>query len=361
MAADYSEPAPGPGSTGEWQRVGRGRLNGLAVTYNREVFLTPSRSPVLELIRGPHNLRTRHRGCAATIGNFDGLHRGHQAVIQGLLERAHGLGVPALVMCFEPTPREYFAPGQAPPRLTRFREKAELLACLEVDRFLCVPFDARTADTPPEVFVQQLLVDQLDLRHLVVGDDFRFGRNREGDFALLAEAGRRHGFDVVSTPSFTLDGERVSSTRVREALAAGDLAAAKRLLGRAYSMSGRVVEGKRLGRTLGYPTANLKLGRQVSPLHGIFAIRVLGVGDAPWPGVASLGTRPTVDGGEMLLEAHLFDFAGNLYGRHLTVEFVERLREERRFDSLAALTAQMHEDAAGARDILGLRAGPAPA
>ena len=311
----------------------------------------------MELIRGPHNLRTRHRGCAATIGNFDGLHLGHQAVIRGLLERARGLDVPALVMCFEPTPREYFAPGQAPPRLTRFREKAELLACLQVDRFLCIPFDARMADTPPEAFIEDLLVEKLDLRHLVVGDDFRFGRNRAGDFALLAEAGVRRGFDVVSTPSFTMDGERVSSTRIRAALAAGDLVTAKRLLGRAYSMSGRVIEGQRLGRTLGYPTANLRLGRRVSPLHGIFAIRVLGVDEAPWPGVASLGTRPTVDGGEMLLEAHLFDYDGNLYGRHLRVEFVARLREERRFDSLAALTAQMHQDAAGAREILGLPAG----
>jgi riboflavin kinase/FMN adenylyltransferase len=319
--------------------------------------LTPSWSPVVELIRGPHNLRSRHRGCAATIGNFDGLHLGHQAVIRGLLERARILGVPALVMCFEPTPREYFAPGQAPPRLTRFREKAELLACLDVDRFLCVPFNARVADTPPGVFIDELLVGALGIRHLVVGDDFRFGRNRDGDFALLAEAGRRHGFEVLSTPSFTVDGARVSSTRIREALAAGDLAAAERLLGRSYSMSGRVVEGARLGRALGYPTANLKLGRRVSPLDGIFAVRVNGVDTAPWPGVASLGTRPTVDGGEMLLEAHLFDFDGNLYGRHLNVEFVARLREERRFDSLDALTEQMHEDAAQARSVLDLSQG----
>ena len=267
--------------------------------------------------------------------------------------------MPALVMCFEPTPREYFAPGQAPPRLTRFREKAELLACLEVDRFLCVPFNAQVADTPPDVFIDKLLVHGLGVRHLVVGDDFRFGRNREGDFALLAEAGRRLGFEVLSTPSYTVDCQRVSSTRIREALAVGDLVAAERLLGRRYSMSGRVIEGARLGRTLGYPTANLKLGRRVSPLDGIFAVRVNGVSEAPWPAVASLGTRPTVDGGEMLLEAHLFDFDGNLYGRHLNVEFVARLRDERRFDSLASLTEQMHVDAARAREILGLSPGAA--
>ena len=267
--------------------------------------------------------------------------------------------MPALVMCFEPTPREYFAPGQAPPRLTRFREKAELLACLEVDRFLCVPFNAQVADTPPDVFIDKLLVHGLGIRHLVVGDDYRVGRNREGDFALLAEAGRRLGFEVLSTPSYTVDGQRVSSTRIREALAVGDLVAAERLLGRRYSMSGRVIEGARLGRTLGYPTANLKLGRRVSPLDGIFAVRVNGVSKAPWPAVASLGTRPTVDGGEMLLEAHLFDFDGNLYGRHLNVEFVARLRDERRFDSLASLTEQMHVDAARAREILGLSPGAA--
>jgi riboflavin kinase / FMN adenylyltransferase len=306
----------------------------------------------LELIRGKHNLRPTHRECAVTIGNFDGLHLGHRAVLERLTDRARSLGLPSVVMSFEPTPREYFMGAAAPPRLDRFREKFAGLAAQGVDRLFCARFDARMAAQSPEAFVREYLVDGLGVRYLVIGDDFRFGRNRAGDFGTLRAAGLEHGFEVADTPSCIIDGVRVSSTAVRAALAGGDLGLATRLLGRHYGMSGRVIEGRRLGQTLGFPTANLRPGRRVLPVTGVFAVVVTGVSAQPWPAVANLGTRPTVDGTEPLLEAHLFDFAGDLYGRRITVEFVARLRDEHRFEDLHSLTAQMHRDAQAARRVL---------
>jgi len=306
----------------------------------------------LELIRGKHNLRPSHRGCAVTIGNFDGLHLGHRAVLERLTDKARALGAPAVVMSFEPTPREYFMGAAAPPRLARFREKFIGLDAMGVDRLFCARFDAGMAALEPEAFIREYLVDGLGTRYLVIGDDFRFGRDRAGDFALLQAAGAAHGFEVQDTPTVVLDGVRVSSTAVRAALAAGDLGLAARLLGRHYGMTGRVIEGRRLGQTLGFPTANLRPGRRVLPVTGVFAVLVLGVGERPWPAVANLGTRPTVDGTEPLLEAHLFDFSGELYGRRITVEFVARLRDEQRFEDIADLKAQMHRDALLARRIL---------
>lgn len=306
----------------------------------------------MELIRGKHNLRPDHRGCAVTIGNFDGLHLGHRAVLDRVVGRARELGAAAAVMSFEPTPREYFMGDAAPPRLSRFREKFLGLAGLGVDRLFCARFDAAMAALDPQDFIREYLVDGLGTRSLVVGDDFRFGKDRSGSFATLQEAGRRHGFEVRDTPTCILEGVRVSSTAVRAALAVGDLGLAARLLGRHYAMSGRVMEGRRLGRTLGFPTVNLRPGRRVLPVQGVFAVIVHGDGLRPWPAVANLGTRPTVEGTEALLEAHLFDFDGDLYGRHITIEFVARLRDERRFESVESLKAQMRYDAIQARAVL---------
>jgi riboflavin kinase / FMN adenylyltransferase len=285
----------------------------------------------LELIRGKHNLRPAHRGCAVTIGNFDGLHLGHRAVLERLTGSARARGLPALVMSFEPTPREYFMGAAAPPRLAGFREKFLALQEQGVDFLFCARFDGAMAALSAADFIREYLVEGLGTRHLVIGDDFRFGKDRAGDFATLQAAGRQHGFDVADTPTRSIDGVRVSSTAVRAALARGDFGLATRLLGRHYEMSGRVLEGRRLGRKLGFPTVNLRPGRRVLPVTGVFAVVVRGVGGHPWPGVANLGTRPTVDGTEPLLEAHLFGFEGDLYGRRITVEFVARMCDERRF------------------------------
>ena len=306
----------------------------------------------MELVRGRHNLRARHRGCAATIGNFDGVHLGHQAVIAQLAERARSLGVPSCVVTFEPHPREFFAPDRAPARLSRLRDKAAAIERLGVDRLLVLRCDAALTGQTPEAFIDSILLDGLGVRHLVVGDDFRFGRKRAGDFSTLAAAGAEHGFGVEAATTHVLDGERVSSTRVRSALAAGDLDGAARLLGGRYTMRGRVVHGEKLGRDLGFPTANIPLDGHPLPLTGVFAVLAWTVGGRPLPGVANLGWRPTVQGKRPLLEVHAFDFEGDLYGEHLTVELVERLRPEERFDSLDAMIERMHDDVRHARAAL---------
>jgi riboflavin kinase/FMN adenylyltransferase len=303
-------------------------------------------------VRGLHNLRAQHRGCAVTIGNFDGVHLGHRATLERLREHARQIGRPATVLTFEPTPREFLSPARAPARLTRLREKVVLLARERVDRCVVLRFDSHLQHVRATQFIERLLVARLGAERIVVGHDFRFGYRGEADIEVLKAAAPGHGFEVEVIEPLVIDGVRVSSTAVREALASGDLARAARLLGRPYSMQGRVIEGERLGRKLGFPTANLRLHRRVAPLGGIFAVRVHGAGPQPLPAVASLGTRPTVNGTEPLLEAHLFDFAGDLYRRHLEIEFVEKLREERKFASLEAMVMQMHEDARQARDIL---------
>jgi len=308
----------------------------------------------MELIRGIHNLRERHRGCVATIGNYDGVHRGHQHMIAAVHERATALAVPAVVITFEPTPREFFAGPAAPSRLTRLREKLQALALYGVDRVVVLRFDRRMQGMGATEFVERLLVEGLGVRHMVVGHDFHFARRREGTIDTLREAGARHGFTVEEVDQFLLDGERVSSSLVREALNMGDLARATRLLGRPYRMAGRVRLGRKLGRQLGFPTANLALQRKVVPLWGIFAVRVSGAGLDGHPAVASLGTRPTVAGTDPLLEVHLFDFDGDLYGQHLDVDFIARLRDERKFESLNALVEQMYRDASAARALLGI-------
>lgn len=304
----------------------------------------------MELIRGAHNLRLRHRGCVATIGNFDGVHLGHQAVLGQLAQKAGELGLPAVVITFEPQPPEFFAPDRAPPRLTRFREKLQALRRYAVDRVLCIRFDRAFSQLPPEAFIDRILVQGLDVRYLVVGDDFRFGYQRRGDFAMLTSAGAAHDFPVVNMHTFGIDGERVSSTRVREALAGGNLERAEQLLGRPYRISGRVSRGDQRGRTIGFPTANVHLHRRRAPLQGVFAVEVFGLDREPWPGVANVGNRPTVDGTCSLLEVHLLDFAQDIYGRHVHVDFLLRIRAEQRFESFEALKAQIQLDAQAARD-----------
>lgn len=309
----------------------------------------------MELIRGLHNLRDRHRGCAATIGNFDGVHLGHQAVLGQTAERAAELGLPMVVITFEPQPQEYFAPEQAPARLTRLREKLEALRRYAVQRVLCLRFDRHLAGLGADAFIQRVLVDGLDVRYLVVGDDFRFGKGRSGDFALLQAAGERHGFQVVNMHTFAIGSERVSSTRVRDALEQGDLAGAESLLGRPYRISGRVAHGDRRGRTIGFPTANIHLHRSRSPLQGVYAVEVFGLDREPVEGVANLGRRPTVDGTRLQLEVHLFDFDERIYGRHVHVNFLQRIRDERKFESFEALRDQIDRDAEQARGFFARR------
>lgn len=309
------------------------------------------------LIRGLHNLRAAHRDCVATIGNFDGVHLGHQAVLASLTARAQAAGVPSLVITFEPQPMEYFRPAQAPARLTRLREKLEAIEACGVDRVLLIRFNAAFAAIAAEDFVRRILVERLGIRHLYVGDDFRFGRGRAGDFALLATMGREYGYGVESLETVVEDDCRVSSTRIREALQRGDMAHAARCLGRRYRICGKVAHGNKRGRTIGFPTLNVALLRRETPLLGVFAVLVLGVAEQPWPGVANIGVRPTLDGeGRLLLEVHLFDFAGDLYGRHVEVDFVERIRDERKFESFDALREQIERDAQRAREIHGLGA-----
>jgi riboflavin kinase/FMN adenylyltransferase len=306
----------------------------------------------MELIRGEVDLPRRHGGCVVTIGTYDGLHLGHQALIARLHSHARRSGQPAVMLTFEPMPREFLAPADPPARLTTFRERWRILCGAGLDYFWLLRFDEALRNLSAEDFAQ-LLVRRLRPSVVVVGHDFRFARKGEATAAALVSAGEHLGFAVDVVPAVQLAGERVSSSGVREALAAADFARAQRWLGRPYSMRGRVIAGRRLGRDLGFPTANLALGRRRAPVAGIFAVQVRGVASAALPGVASLGTRPTIGGGEALLEAHVFDFSGDLYGREIEVEFAAKLRDEQRFANLEALTLQMERDAADARRILG--------
>lgn len=305
----------------------------------------------MELVRGLGNLRERHRGGVVTLGTFDGLHRGHVALLRETLAVAGRLGRPALMLSFEPMPREFLSPGDPPARLTNFRERWRLLQASGLDALCVLRFGAALRGLRGTEFVAMLRA-AMRPECLVVGHDFRFGRKGAADTALLAAEGERLGFAVrVLSPVLAGD-ERASSSAVRAALAAGDLERAAALLGRPYTMRGRVVAGQRLGRELGYPTANLRLERRRVPLGGIFAVRVRGVGADALAGVASLGTRPTVGGVEPLLEVHVFDFAGDLYGRYIGVEFVAKIRDEEKFPDLDSLVVQMHDDARRARRLL---------
>jgi riboflavin kinase / FMN adenylyltransferase len=304
----------------------------------------------MELIRGIYNLRPRHHGCVVTIGNFDGVHLGHQAVLGQLSEKSAEMGLPAVLVTFEPHPQEFFARDTVPPRLTRFREKIQALRRYAVDRVLCLTFDRQLAGMPAEDFISTVLINGLGVRYLVVGDDFRFGHQRKGDLAMLKDASMHHDFQVINMHPFNVDGVRVSSTRIRKALADGDLRGAEKLLGRSYRMSGRVVHGDQLGRTIGYPTANIYLHRRATPLMGVYAVEVFGLDKEPLQGVANIGMRPTVNGRTCLLEVHIFDFAQDIYGRHVQVEFVTKLRDEKRFESIDALRQEIQRDERNARE-----------
>ncbi|MFO7582885.1 bifunctional riboflavin kinase/FAD synthetase [Guyparkeria sp.] len=300
-------------------------------------------------------------GAVVTIGNFDGVHRGHQAVIRQAAERARGLGLPLFVVIFEPLPREYFAEvrGVTPvARLTRLRERFVAFDRLGVvDRVVLLPFNRRLAELPAEDFVTRLLVGAMGARHVVIGDDFRFGAQRRGDFALLESLARLNDFGVERARTVALDGERVSSTRVRAALETRDVVEAARLLGHPFFLCGRVMHGDKRGRQLGFPTANIALRRRLSPLRGVFLVRVSGIGGEPRYGVANIGTRPTVDGVEARLEVFLLDFEGDLYGRLVEVDFLAGIRDERRFESLDALVEQIGRDVAEARGLIDTHEG----
>lgn len=303
----------------------------------------------MQLVRGLQNLRPAHRGCVATIGNFDGVHRGHQAILVRLRERAAELGLPTCAVIFEPQPREYFSPQTAPVRLMRLRDKVERLAGEGVDRVLCLAFNRRLRELSAAAFVHTVLVEGLGVRHLEVGDDFRFGCDRAGDFAFLRQAGALEGFSVEEAATVELEGRRVSSTWIREALADGDFALAERLLGRSFAITGRVLHGQKLARQLGTPTANIQLKRRRVPLAGVYLASVE-LDGRRWPGVANIGVRPTVEGdGRAHLEVHLLDYAGDLYDRRVSVTFHHKLRDEQRFASLEALKSAIHADIAAAR------------
>ncbi|POP41313.1 bifunctional riboflavin kinase/FAD synthetase [Superficieibacter electus] len=308
----------------------------------------------MKLIRGIHNLSQAPRGCVLTIGNFDGVHRGHQALLKNLRAEGQARHLPVVVMIFEPQPLELFAAEKAPARLTRLREKLRYLAECGVDYVLCLRFDRRFAALTAQAFISELLVDRLGVQFLAVGDDFRFGAGRQGDFLLLQRAGAEFGFDVTSTQTFCEGGVRISSTAVRQALAADDLELAASLLGHPFTLSGRVVHGDALGRTIGFPTANVPLRRQVSPVNGVYAVEVTGLGTQPFFGVANIGTRPTVAGVRQQLEVHLLDVVMDLYGRHIDVILRKKIRTEKRFASLDELKAQIAKDELTARAFFGL-------
>jgi len=304
----------------------------------------------MELIRGIHNLQHQPQGCVLSIGNFDGIHLGHRAVLSRLLKEAERLQVPSTVMTFEPQPAELFAGKNAPGRLSRLRDKFVQLEKLNLDRLLCVSFTHQFANLSADQFIEELLIKKLNVKFLVIGDDFHFGYQRLGDFALLKEAGKKYGFEVVDTKSLSQDTCRVSSTRIRSALAKGELQQAEQMLGRKYSIAGRVGHGRKLGRTIGVPTANLFLKRRVSPVSGVFVVSILGIDNKTYTGVANIGCRPTVNGERQQLEVHIFDFEGDLYGRQLEVLLESKLRDETRFESFAELKVQIDKDIQQARE-----------
>lgn len=297
-----------------------------------------------EVILGLHHLKVKHRGCVLTIGNFDGVHQGHQAVIQALQQQAKQLHLPSCVMLFEPHPQEFFLTEKAPARLMRLREKIKILKNLSIDKIICLRFNQHLASMSAEIFVKQILVDKLGICSLIVGDDFRFGKGRQGDFESLKKLGQQYGFEVHAMTTVLFEGERIGSSRVRNALKAGDFSLARQLLTRPFTLSGRVIHGDQRGRVLGFPTANIALHRFVLPVTGVFMVRVYGLGEKPLNAVANCGRRPTVDGVKDLLEVHVLDFNQDIYGVCLEIEFLKKIRDEKRFSSLEALKKQITAD-----------------
>lgn len=304
----------------------------------------------MELLRGLKGLRPRHRPCVATIGAFDGVHRGHQAVVAQLADQGRQYNLPTTVVTFEPLPREYLAAATAPPRLQSFRERFEALAALGIDRLLCLRFDESLRQMSAEQFADGIFVRGLGVRSLVLGDDFRFGHDREGGFSLMQAIGEREGFTTLATRTVDFEGERISSTRLRTALAEGDFVTCRACLGRDYAMSGRVIYGRQLGRQIGTPTANIALRRGSVPLNGVFAVLVSGGGLEAAEAIANVGVRPTVGAGlRPNLEVHILQGDHALYGERLQVRFLHKLRQEQRFESVDLLKAQIHQDIDEAR------------
>lgn len=305
----------------------------------------------MKLIRGITNLKFNNNGCIATIGNFDGLHQGHQALLSHTVKLAKSLGLPSVLITFEPHPQEFFRPQLAAPRLTRLREKLEYLQASGIDQVLVLHFNAKLADMSAEDFVRKVLVKGLHVQHLIVGDDFHFGKDRKGDFAFLQQQGEHYHFSVESTPTLQYQDRRISSQWVREALQQGDLNLAEILLARPYVLTGKVAHGNKKGRELGFPTANIHLFRRASPLSGVFAVKVHGINERIYYGAANVGNRPTISGGRVLLEIHIFDLNESIYGKHLQVEFVKKLRDEKRYDNLEVLVAQIAKDVVDAKRV----------
>jgi riboflavin kinase/FMN adenylyltransferase len=298
----------------------------------------------MEVIRGLLNVREKHRGAIVTIGNFDGVHKGHQSILREVRVRADQLNVPAMLICFEPQPKEFFDLYDAPARLSRFREKVDLLSDQGIDYVYCVKFDEKARTMTAVEFVR-ILVEEIGISALFVGDDFRFGFDRSGDFKYLKDVGKSKGFDVINMYTISHDNERVSSTRIRDCLALGDFELAESLLGYAYSISGKVIYGRQIGRTLGVPTANIQLNRYVAPITGVFAVEMLFDGQA-FPGVANVGVRPTIDDRTLkpILEVHLFDFSNDIYGKTAKVVFRQKIRDEKKFTGIEALKAGIMND-----------------
>jgi len=305
----------------------------------------------MQLVRGIHNIQLQDHSCVLTIGNFDGVHLGHQQVIKALVNKAKALNCVAAVLVFEPQPQELFSPETAPARLCRLRDKYNLLAKLGVQRLICVNFTTKFANQSAQHFIENLLVNKLGIKHLIVGDDFCFGKNRSGNFSMLCQAGEKYGFDVSDTASYKMADCRISSTAIRQALEKDDLVSVKQMLGREYSIIGRVFHGDKRGRQLGFPTANVLLKRRVSPLSGVFAVMVK-TNNGEFKGVANIGARPTINGIRQQLEVHIFDFDENLYGQCIEVVVKKKLRPVIKFDSLEALTAQIRQDSEQAKQVL---------
>jgi riboflavin kinase / FMN adenylyltransferase len=306
----------------------------------------------MRLIRGIPRSQAFKNGCVLTIGNFDGVHLGHKAVIDKLAERGKSLSLPVVILIFEPQPLEYFLRDKAPPRLTRLREKVTQFAKLPVDDLVIVRFNKQLADYDAEQFIDEILVERLNIKHLVVGDDFRFGKARHGDFALLKEQGEVRGFKVEDTGSLLINDQRISSTLIRNALSKGDLEQAEAMLGHRYSMCGRVIHGDKRGRTIGYPTANIRMARKNLPISGVFAVTMTGIDGLEIEGIANVGVRPTVDGSnKVILETHLFDFDRDIYGNKVTVHFKQKIRAERRFQTVDELKEQIVADVVEAKNI----------
>ncbi|MEM9101800.1 MAG: bifunctional riboflavin kinase/FAD synthetase [Pseudomonadota bacterium] len=304
----------------------------------------------MEFIRGANHILPKHRGSVVTIGNFDGVHFGHRAVISKIIEQAQKIGTQSTVVLFEPHPQEYFLKNQAPARLSLLRDKLEWLKQLGIQQVLCLKFNRELSNMTANNFIKHILVDGLAIQHLVIGDDFHFGKKRTGNFSTLLEAGQIYNFAVEALDSRELNGVRVSSTAIRKVLDEGNFQQARSWLGHAYCVTGRVFYGDARGRTIGFPTANIALRRQVSPLQGVFAVKTNYQGQNLL-GVANIGIRPTVNGQHKQLEAHFFDFKGNLYGERLRVEIVEKIRDERKFENLETLVAQIKRDAVAARQV----------